>query len=77
MSPQQAISEAVWRCTTNGTDWAVLNAYGDTVWNIEADTKVDADDLTYPAIVHMRGGAYAGTDDEAIVVLVQIEYDDA
>ena len=72
MSPAEALAEAVLQCTTQGTDWVVLSPYKEPLWSVEADTKVDEDDLTYPAIVHMR----PGVGDFDIVILAEARHDD-
>jgi hypothetical protein len=68
--PDEALAEAVMRCATTGTRWVVLNSNREAVWVIEPDTKVDDDDLTFPVIVHMRGGTLT---DESIALLAEVQ----
>lgn len=65
---QEALAFAVTECATNGTEWHITDAESNLVWSIERDTKVDADDLNWPVIVHMRGAF--GTD--AVAVLTEV-----
>ncbi len=55
---QEALYQAIAECATNGTEW-VISSLSDgkmvEIWNIERDTKVDDDDLTWPVIVHLLG----------------------
>jgi hypothetical protein len=56
-TPEEVLYEAISRCAKQGSNWIVLNADDEEIaWAVESDTKVDDDDLTYPVIVHMRGG---------------------
>ncbi len=64
---QEALAHAVTECATNGTEWEISTSDGALVWNIERDSKVDNDDLTWPVIVHLRG---AMSDEVAILTEV-------
>lgn len=65
---QQAVMHCVRDCAMSGQEWLILNSERDPLWEIECDTKVDDEDLTYPVIVHMREGR--GTLDEGSPVLI-------
>lgn len=67
LSQEEAIAQAVTECAITGRPFVIINSYKEVVWEFEADTKVDDDDLTYPVIVHMRGGTFA-LDDIAILM---------
>lgn len=67
MTEEKALSWAVTACALHGQHHMIVNANLDEVWSIEADTKVDDSDLSYPVIVHMRGGTIA-TDGLAILI---------
>lgn len=56
---KDALARAVVACALHGEPQTIANANLDVVWSIEPDTKVDEDDLTFPVIVHMRGGTIA------------------
>ena len=66
MRPDEALAEGVRRCTMSGVGWFVLNVDQQALWVIEPDTKVDDNDLTFPAIVHMGDGVE--TSDIALLV---------
>lgn len=65
---QQAVMHCVQSCAMSGEEWTILNSDRGVLWQIERDTKVDDEDLTYPVIVHMREGR--GTLDEDSPVLL-------
>jgi hypothetical protein len=49
-----ALYDAIYHVSRNGEDVQVANGRGETVWFVEADTKVDDLDPTFPVIVHDR-----------------------
>lgn len=66
---QEALRHAIFECATSGREWEIQNSDGQVAWSIEADTPVDEDAMTYPVIVHLRGGTLT---DESIAVLVDV-----
>jgi hypothetical protein len=65
---QDALRHAVTECATAGTEWVITISDGSVVWSIERDEKVDANDLSFPVIVHARG-AMASV---AIAILTEV-----
>lgn len=52
---EQALCEGIKRVAQDGLTRGVVNSSLDVIWELEADTKVDDEELVYPVIVHMRG----------------------
>lgn len=52
----EMLADAVNDCAVTGRSLTIRDSAENVVWTIEADTKVDPDDLTFPVIVHLRGG---------------------
>lgn len=63
----EALTNAIRACALRGRLHTIVNANLDVVWSVEPDEKVDDDDLTFPVIVHMRGGTIAT---EGIAILL-------
>lgn len=58
-SEETALARAIVACALHGQAQTITNVNLDEVWTVEPDSKVDDDDLSYPVIVHMRGGTIA------------------
>lgn len=64
------LAKTVRMCALHGTRFEIINSTGDACWSVEPDTKVDDDDMTYPVIVHVRGGTLSS---ESIALAVVVE----
>lgn len=66
-TPEQALAEGIGRTAIDGRDRIVISSDERVIWVIEADSKVDDDDLVFPVIVHTRGGLSS----DALAVLIE------